>query len=198
MSKFTPITIVLALIMGVAFMAYFTSSDDEQVNTNAQNWQITLFGEDEQPVNIFDLADPRIRIVYFGFTRCPDVCPTSLAMLSAALREVDDSVKMQFRPIFISIDPERDDSKTAATYAHYFHPMIEGLSAPLDKTTLLAQHYEVVFRKAELPNSALGYTIDHSSYFYFLKPDGTLLEKVPHTNSPEPIVVAINTTAENR
>ena len=77
--------------------------------------------------------------------------------------------------------------------------MIEGLSAPLDVTTPLAHKYGVIFRKTELEGSELKYTLDHSSYFYFLKPDGTLITKVPHTLTPAPIVEAITKlTAEGK
>jgi protein SCO1/2 len=154
---------------------------------------VTLFGENNQAVSLFDPSDERVRVVYFGFTRCPDVCPTSLAMLAGALNQIDQPTKDQFRPIFISLDPERDAAADSYKYAQYFHPMIEGLSAPLDVTTPLAHKYGVIFRKTELENSELKYTLDHSSYFYFLKPDGTLITKVPHTLTPAPLVEAFKT-----
>ncbi|MCG9659177.1 SCO family protein [Vibrio mediterranei] len=157
----------------------------------AQVSESVLFGEGGKPVAIFDQADPRTRIVYFGFTRCPDVCPTSLAMLAGALNQIDDETKQTLRPMFVSLDPERDAAEASAEYAQYFHPMIEGLSAPLEVTKPLAHKYGVIFRKTELEDSKLGYTLDHSSYFYFLSPDGTLIEKVPHTLTPAPIVEAI-------
>ncbi|MCY9854321.1 SCO family protein [Vibrio mediterranei] len=157
----------------------------------AQVSESVLFGEGGKPVAIFDQADPRTRIVYFGFTRCPDVCPTSLAMLAGALNQIDDETKQTLRPMFVSLDPERDAAEASAEYAQYFHPMIEGLSASLEVTKPLAHKYGVIFRKTELEDSKLGYTLDHSSYFYFLSPDGTLIEKVPHTLTPAPIVEAI-------
>ncbi|NOI25906.1 SCO family protein [Vibrio mediterranei] len=157
----------------------------------AQVSESVLFGEGGKPVAIFDQADPRTRIVYFGFTRCPDVCPTSLAMLAGALNQIDEETKQTLRPMFVSLDPERDAAEASAEYAQYFHPMIEGLSAPLEVTKPLAHKYGVIFRKTELEDSKLGYTLDHSSYFYFLSPDGTLIEKVPHTLTPAPIVEAI-------
>ncbi len=162
-----------------------------QLDQLAQVSESVLFGKDGKPVAIFDQTDPRTRIVYFGFTRCPDVCPTSLAMLAGALNQIDDETKQTLRPMFVSLDPERDAAEASAEYAQYFHPMIEGLSAPLEVTKPLAHKYGVIFRKTELEDSKLGYTLDHSSYFYFLTPDGTLIEKVPHTLTPAPIVEAI-------
>ncbi|ELO1780095.1 SCO family protein [Vibrio fluvialis] len=192
MSKNWSLILVVAFALGFGAKTYWDSQN--QLSTSQDPQTVTLFGADNKAVNIFDPKDDRIRIIYFGFTRCPDVCPTSLAMLAGALNELDEKTLSHLRPMFVSLDPERDNAEASATYAHYFHPMIEGMSAPLDVTTALAHRYGVIFRKTELPNSELKYTLDHSSYFYFLKPDGTLITKVPHTQNPAPIVDAIKKT----
>ncbi|MBW3695423.1 SCO family protein [Vibrio sp. T187] len=193
MSKNWSLILVVAFALGFGVKTYI----DEQAKTTASIEQeqkmagTTLFGEKGKAVPIFDQDDERIRIVYFGFTRCPDVCPTSLAMMAGALNQINGAQKAQLRPMFISLDPERDAANASFEYAQYFHPMIEGLSAPLDVTKPLAHRYGVIFRKTELEGSELEYTLDHSSYFYFLKPDGTLITKVPHTLTPAPLVEAI-------
>lgn len=192
MSKNWSLILVVAFALGFGVKTYLDSQASVESN-QAQSDGVTLFGKDNQAVEIFDPQDPRIRVVYFGFTRCPDVCPTSLAMLAGALNQIDEETKARFRPMFISLDPERDAAADSYKYAQYFHPMIEGLSAPLDITTPLAHRYGVIFRKTTLENSELKYTLDHSSYFYFLKPDGTLITKVPHTLTPAPLVEAFNT-----
>ncbi|MGR5171661.1 SCO family protein [Vibrio owensii] len=199
MSRNWSLFLVVAFVLGFGTKTYLDGQKDVEKKQQVATEQSVLFGEGNKPVDIFDTSDDRIRIVYFGFTRCPDVCPTSLAMLAGALNQIDDAQKAQLRPMFISLDPERDEADASAKYAHYFHPMIEGLSAPLDVTTPLAHKYGVIFRKTELEGSELKYTLDHSSYFYFLKPDGTLITKVPHTLTPAPIVEAITKlTAEGK
>ncbi|AMF99690.1 MULTISPECIES: SCO family protein [Vibrio] len=199
MSRNWSLFLVVAFVLGFGTKTYLDGQKDVEKKQQVTTEQSVLFGEGDKPVDIFDTSDDRIRIVYFGFTRCPDVCPTSLAMLAGALNQIDDAQKAQLRPMFISLDPERDEADASAKYAHYFHPMIEGLSAPLDVTTPLAHKYGVIFRKTELEGSELKYTLDHSSYFYFLKPDGTLITKVPHTLTPAPIVEAITKlTAEGK
>ncbi|WP_434529291.1 SCO family protein [Vibrio sp. K4] len=199
MSRNWSLFLVVAFVLGFGTKTYLDGQKDVEKKQQVTTEQSVLFGEGNKPVDIFDTSDDRIRIVYFGFTRCPDVCPTSLAMLAGALNQIDDAQKAQLRPMFISLDPERDEADASAKYAHYFHPMIEGLSAPLDVTTPLAHKYGVIFRKTELEGSELKYTLDHSSYFYFLKPDGTLITKVPHTLTPAPIVEAITKlTAEGK
>lgn len=192
MSRNWSLILVVAFVLGFGLKSYL-DQQPKSTSVEQSDSKVVLFGENNQPVDLFDSQDTRIRVVYFGFTRCPDVCPTSLAMLAGALNQVDDEVKKQFRPIFISLDPERDAASDSYKYAQYFHPMIEGLSAPLEITTPLAHKYGVIFRKTELENSQLKYTLDHSSYFYFLKPDGTLITKVPHTLTPAPLVEAFKT-----
>jgi len=187
MSKNWTLILITAFVLGFGLKSYLDNQPNQE---DAQPSQIVLFGENNQEVNIFDTSDSRIRVVYFGFTRCPDVCPTSLAMLAGALNQVDEATKQKFRPMFISLDPERDAAADSYKYAQYFHPMIEGLSAPLDVTTPLSHRYVVIFRKTDPEISELKYTLDHSSYFYFLKPDGTLITKVPHTLTPAPLLEA--------
>ncbi|MGR5134125.1 SCO family protein [Vibrio alfacsensis] len=192
MSRNWSLFLVVAFVLGFGTKTYLDGQAEAEKKLETTAEQVILFGEGDTPVRIFDTSDDRVRVVYFGFTRCPDVCPTSLAMLAGALNQIDDKQKTKLRPMFISLDPERDEADASAKYAHYFHPMIEGLSAPLDVTTPLAHRYGVIFRKTELEGSELKYTLDHSSYFYFLKPDGTLITKVPHTLTPAPIVDAIS------
>lgn len=194
MNKNWSLVIVVAFALGLGTKAYVDEQAKVQVDTQqtqANAISGLLAGKDNKSIDIFDGEDTRVRVVYFGFTRCADVCPTSLAMLAGALNELNPQQLSQFRPMFISLDPERDGAEDSATYAHYFHPNIEGLSAPLTVTKPLADQYGVIFRKTEMKDSAMKYTLDHSSYFYFLKPDGTLITKVPHTLSPAPIVAAM-------
>lgn len=172
MSRNWSLILIVAFVLGFGAKSYLDSQENiptTEQSEPATSEQTILFGENDQPVNIFDENDPRIRIVYFGFTRCPDVCPTSLAMLAGALNQIDDAQKSQLRPMFISLDPERDEADASAKYAHYFHPMIEGLSAPLEITTPLAHSYGVIFRKTELEGSELKYTFGSQLLFLLLK-----------------------------
>lgn len=190
MSKNWSLILVAAFALGYGVKVFIDSKPTPAVN-EADSAKVIFQGENNNAVDLFDNQDDRVRIIYFGFTHCPDVCPTSLAMLAGALNQLDDNTKSNIRPMFISLDPERDDANTAHTYAQYFHPLIEGLSAPIDVTQPLATKYGVVFKRTELEESELKYTLDHNSYFYFIHPDGSLITKVPHTLTPAPLVAAI-------
>lgn len=195
MSKNWSLILVVAFTLGYGLKLFLEGSAEKTPTVEAQT-VATFAGENNQVVDLYDLNDQRVRIAYFGFTHCPDVCPTSLAMLSAALKELDEKSLASIRPVFITLDPERDDADKAHQYAQYFHSTIEGLSAPLAVTQPIAERYGVVFKKTELKDSQLKYTIDHNSYFYFLQPDGQLITKVPHTLNPAPIVAAIKQLQE--
>ncbi len=203
MSKNWSLALIAAFVMGFGAKSYLDAQQSlakqdalkAQQETSSQANSIaslSFVGKENQDIKLFDPSDERIRIVYFGFTHCPDVCPTSLAMLSGAMNQVSDEQRSQLRSVFVSLDPERDDGATSHQYAQYFHPTFEGASGSIEAMTQLAGEYGVIFKRTELEESELEYTVDHSSYFYFLKPNGELITKVPHTLNPAPIVAAIN------
>lgn len=193
MSKNWSLAIIVAFILGFSVKAYINSQQTTaEQNAKAQAQQVLndpiFFSQDNKPVHIFDPNIGKIRLLYFGYTRCPDVCPTSLAILSAALSSLTEQELAQLWPMFISIDPERDKADAANQYAQYFHPLIQGFSAPMSTTKVIADHYGVIYKKTELKDSAIEYVVDHSSYFYFVKPDGSLINKLPHSLDPTPII----------
>lgn len=197
MNKKYAVVLIMLFLLGLGARQLFDSagsSDKQGKETPAVlDLQTVQFkGKGDQPISPFDINDPRIRILYFGFAKCPDVCPTSLAVLAGTFNQLDKQTLDQFRPVFISLDPERDLPDNVQQFAQYFHPSIEGAVTSLQEIKALADYYGVFYRKVKLENSRLDYTIDHTSYFYFTQPDGALIRKVPHTLTPKPILDAIN------
>ena len=139
------------------------------------------------------LADFRGRVVllYFGYTACPDICPTSLAILAAALRGLDADERARVRVLFVSVDPARDDPAHLREYAGYFHPEIIGLTGTAATLAELARRYGVAYRRTEAADSALGYLIDHSALVYLIDPDGHLREQLPHGLPADQIIARV-------
>ncbi|CZF81103.1 SCO family protein [Grimontia marina] len=185
--KIKVLVVVAALLAGFG-ARYLVDQNDKPAATPTE---IGLLQSGTETINLFDNNDNRIRVVYFGYTHCPDVCPTSLAIMSAALKSLPEENLEDVRPIFITLDPERDNGEAAQQYAGYFHPSIEGASGSKEKTDALARKYGVLYQITQLEDSAMEYAVDHSSYFYFLNPNGELLEKVPHTLNPNMVSDAI-------
>ena len=135
------------------------------------------------------LADYRGKVVvlYFGYAFCPDVCPTSLGILSLALNELSAEELGNVQPLFISVDPERDTVERLKTYAEAFHPSIIGITGSTLDIAEVSQQYDVLYMKVEMPDSALGYSVDHSSMYYVINRDGTLNQKISHGTDPKKI-----------
>jgi protein SCO1/2 len=114
----------------------------------------------------------RTLIVMFGFTFCPDVCPTELQLVSAALDKLGPKAN-DVVPLFITVDPERDTPAQLATYVKSFHPRLVGLTGTAEEIAAAAKAYRVYFKKVDDPKSTAGYTMDHSALIYVVGPDGT-------------------------
>jgi cytochrome oxidase Cu insertion factor (SCO1/SenC/PrrC family) len=113
----------------------------------------------------------RTMVVVFGFTFCPDICPTELQLISAVLDKLGPKAK-DVVPLFITIDPERDTPEQLASYVKSFHPRLLGLTGTQQEIEAAAKAYRVYFKKVADPKSTAGYTMDHSAFIYVMGPDG--------------------------
>lgn len=129
-------------------------------------------------------------LVYFGFTHCPDICPTTLLMMSNALEQLGDEAR-DVVPIFITLDPERDTPKTVKTYARNFSETMLGLTGTLEQVKQAAHAYKVFFTKVRTEDSAAGYMIDHSGFIYLMGKDGKYLTHFSHNMPMQALVSAI-------
>ncbi len=119
----------------------------------------------------------RYMLVFFGFTHCPDVCPTTLLLMQNAIAQAKVGERVQ--PIFITVDPERDTPKITAEYASHFGPHMLGLSGTAAAIKDAADHFKVYYSKMEPSDPSLGYMMNHSSFIYLMGPDGRYLTHFP-------------------
>ena len=132
----------------------------------------------------------RVVLLYFGYGSCPDVCPTSLALTTAALKALEPAELERVQVLFISVDPGRDTPETLKQYAGYFHPNIAGVTGSPETIATVAARYGASYRMTPV-DSAAGYVVDHSSVTSVIAPDGRLVEQLPHGTTPPEIVAAI-------
>jgi protein SCO1/2 len=139
------------------------------------------------------LADFRGKavVLYFGYTACPDICPTSMATLKAAFALLTPAEMAQVQGMFVSVDPERDTLKHLQDYVGYFHPNLIGVSGTQPVLQEITQRYNAFYRKVEAPGSAMAYTIDHSAILYVIDKQGKLREQVQHAMPPAELAAAI-------
>jgi protein SCO1/2 len=114
-----------------------------------------------------------LMLIYFGYTFCPDACPTALQNMSTALDDLGDQAKA-VQPIFITVDPERDTVEQMKRYAANFHPRLVALTGSVEQTMAAARAYRIYYEK-NLHGAELDYLVDHSSFIYLMGRDGRYL-----------------------
>jgi protein SCO1/2 len=128
----------------------------------------------------------KFMLIYFGFTFCPDVCPTELQVISGALQKLGPKAD-KVQPIFVTVDPERDTTEVLAKYVKQFDPRLIGLTGTPEQIAAVAKAYRVYYEKVkeEGATSPDDYTVDHSSVAYLMGPDGKFLTFFPPGVSPD-------------
>jgi protein SCO1/2 len=134
--------------------------------------RFSLTGTDGRAVTDEDFRG-KWQIIYFGYTFCPDVCPTTLAEITNALAELGPRAR-EVQPIFITLDPARDSAKVLAAYLKAFDSRFVGLRGDPETIQALARQFHAYFRLRGLGNGE--YTVDHSSFIYIFDPRGRFVE----------------------
>ncbi|HSO84787.1 SCO family protein [Thiocapsa sp.] len=144
------------------------------------------------PVALADLRG-NVVLIYFGYTWCPDICPTNLVLIAAALKALTPEELERVQVVFVSVDPERDSAERLAEYSGYFHPEILGLTGTPEQIAEVAKLYGAAYRRTDLDDSAMGYVVDHSAYSHLVDTQGKLVRNLDHATPSAEIVAAIRT-----
>lgn len=141
---------------------------------------LQLIGQDGRPLGA-DFFKGHWTIVFFGFTSCPDICPTTLATLSQATRQLAD-LPDQERPrvLLVTVDPERDDPAQLAAYVRFYDPAFLGATGTPDAIAAAAAAFRVPYARVNLAEG--GYTMDHGSGIFIVGPSSDVLaySSAPH------------------
>ena len=129
-------------------------------------------------------------LVYFGYTFCPDVCPTTLAAVSDALDKLGAKAD-QLQPVFITVDPKRDTAATVRQFTASFTPRLIGLTGTPEQIAAVAREYRVYYAEHRTGPGPNDYSMDHSSMIYLMGPDGRFIAPINAEQSGEQIAAAI-------
>ncbi len=127
----------------------------------------------------------KFMLVYFGFTYCPDVCPTELQNIAGALDIIGEKRRKQITPLFVTIDPERDTRELMAAYVENFHPDLVGLVGTVEQIKKMAKTFRVYFKKIVDKDSPDGYTMDHSAFVFLMDKKGRYVRHFSYGTSPQ-------------
>lgn len=133
----------------------------------------------------------KLVLLYFGYTYCPDICPTSLAATSEGLKQLKPEELAQVAMIFVSVDPKRDTPDRLKEYVEFFHPAIVGVTGSPENIAEIAKRYGVFYAEQKVETAGGGYVVDHSADTFIVAPDGQLVGKIAHATPPDQVVVAI-------
>lgn len=190
---FRLVSALLPALAALLLSACSPASDDTPPLQGASiGGPFTLTGQDGGQVRDTDFAG-QYRLVYFGYTYCPDVCPVDLQLIGQALRKLEKSdpdTAARIQPIFISVDPARDTPAVLKEYVAAFHPRLIGLTGSPEQIADVAKRYGVYSQKDE-PTVPKDYLVDHSRVVLLFGPGGEPISIVPHDKGVDAIAAEL-------
>jgi len=134
----------------------------------------------------------KLVVLFFGYTHCPDVCPTTLSDMAQALRILSPEEAARVQVLFVTVDPERDTPDMLKAYVPYFHPGFLGLYGTPEEVARAAREFRITYRKHTEPG-ATDYLVDHTAGSYVLDAEGRLRLFLPFAHRPEDIAHDLKT-----
>lgn len=183
----------LGLILGAGIAGISIINDKQNSNrplvAPGIGGAFTLVNQDGETVTDKNFTG-KYMFIYFGFTSCPAICPTELQKMTEAYHALPKAWQARIQPIFISVDPERDTPEVLKNYVDLFMPELIGLTGSTEQINAVKKAYKVYAAKVPEGDS---YTMDHSSFIYFMGLSGQPLAMFKTTDSAEKIVKTIPT-----
>jgi protein SCO1 len=185
---FTFVTLLIALALG----ACSSPSAPPPLEGASMGGPFTLTDQNGRRVSDRDFAG-KYRLVYFGYTFCPDVCPVDMQVIGAGLRrfEAEDQARAaKVQPIFISVDPARDTPAVLRQFVAAFHPRMIGLTGSEAEIAQVAREYRIFYERGE-PSPGGGYMVNHTRIAVLYGPEGQPIAIIPHDQGPEGVATEL-------
>lgn len=184
------VLVSVALLAGRHYLGWFSNGGEPPVPAVAVGGPFALVDQDGRPRTDADFRG-RLMLVYFGFTYCPDVCPTSLTTVGQALDQLGADAD-KIAPVFITVDPDRDTPEQLKEYVRHFHPRMTGLTGTKEQIAAAAKAYRVYYAKVRQQGAPEDeYTMDHTSITYLMGPDGKFLAHFSHGTESDAMAARI-------
>lgn len=190
--------VVGAVILGGLVLGWLRPSAPPPGNLagSSLGGHFMLTNQDGRPVSDGDFKG-KYRLIYFGYTFCPDVCPTDVAVIARGLKAFEAAAPAlagRVQPIFITVDPERDDPAALKAFVAAFHPRLVGLTGSPTAIAAVQKAYGVYSRK--MPTSATeadpqSYLVDHFAIIYLFGPDGAPIAFLPHGSEAKDVTALL-------
>ncbi|MCS6786765.1 MAG: SCO family protein [Thiobacillaceae bacterium] len=150
-----------------------------------------LRDHDGRPRRLEDFRGKAV-VLFFGYTHCPDVCPTTLSDLAQALKLMPPELAARVQVLFVTVDPERDTPELLKGFVTYFHPSFLGLHGSPEAVAQAAREFKVSYRRHVEPGAS-DYLIDHTAGSFVIDPAGRLRLYLPYAHPPQDIAHDLTT-----
>jgi protein SCO1 len=195
LARISTIIAVSVIVLGAYFVLTTPSTDKKKYKTESESaendveiggdFELTNLDGQKENTSIFN---QKYKLVYFGFTYCPDICPYALDVLSRTL-VILDKYNIDVVPIFVTVDPKRDTPEVLKPYLKHFNEKIVGYTGSDEEIKKAADLYKVYYAISPRHDApAKDYLVDHSSFFYFVGPDSKYIKHF--SSSSEPMEIA--------
>ncbi len=185
--------VIVAVIASIGLLFWLAGNRKADTDQPVIGGAFELVDQNGKPFTEKNLKG-KYSLIYFGYTYCPDVCPTELQTMTQAL-EMLGPMASRIRPVMISVDPERDTPEVLKEYLTNFYPGFVGLTGTPEQVRKAGQAYRVFYRKTD-EKSASEYLMDHSSIVYLMDPEGRYLKHFAYGTSPEKMAEGIRKAIE--
>jgi protein SCO1 len=176
------VALTLLLVAGLGVLGYERFADPSDSGLPKIGGPFTLVDGAGQTVTDQQFRG-RYMLIYFGYTRCPDACPTALNDMAEALGKLGEAERKRVQPIFITVDPERDTGQALRDYVAAFGPDFIGLTGSADQIAQAKKEFRVY--AAKHPTKDGDYDMDHSSIIYLMDPSGRFIANFTHETDPD-------------
>ena len=185
----------VGLIVGMLAAVLLVPGAVDRFLPNPKTWTIgkadiggpfSLIDHNGRPVTSQSYAGEH-RLVFFGFTYCPDICPAALQKVTAVLDQLGPKAD-RLRVLFITVDPDRDTPEQLKLYVSNFHSRTVGLTGSAEQVAAAAKVFRIYYRKVEDPSNSDGYTMDHSGFIYLMDEQGAFIKHFTHVTPIEKMV----------
>ena len=191
------LVLALVLVIGIAGRGLLRGDDVADTAPVDIGGPFTLVDQDGRVWTEKDLLD-RISVIFFGYTYCPDVCPTKLADIGLALDQLSPAELENVLPVFITVDPDRDTRELVGEYVSYFHPKMVGLTGSFDQTDAAAKQYRAYYKYVDRVPGNEDYLVDHSSITYVMGPDGRFMRHFSYGTGPDDMAAGLRAILKER
>lgn len=182
---------LVALLLGLAFLWQPAAPERPLPSLSMPPGGDFTLQSAEGPVALADYRG-KVVVLYFGYTFCPDICPTSLNLIAEALKQLKPEERARVAVLFVSVDPTRDTPSHLKQYVQFFAPEFVGLTGTNEALAEIARRYGVIYaRQKAAPDSPMAYAVDHTSETYLIAAHGVLADRLAHGTAPDVLAGAI-------